>query len=282
MLFKQVYLWQSIDLIVNLDFFKKKDLVEPLSPEIDEVIMVVNLKKSFILKDKEVAVLKNISFYVKKGEFFVIKGASGSGKTTLLNILGAMETTTSGRVAINGKTLDLLSEKQLTLLRRLEIATIYQSYNLIPVLNAFQNVELPLMLSGLKEEERLLRTKKLLKLVGLEERMEHIPEELSGGEQQRVAIARSLSNKPIIIFADEPTGNLDEEIQIKIMKILEGINRDLGTTIIMVTHDLKLAERADRILELKNGEILEIREGKDKDERIKDLEKVEAKDPSFY
>lgn len=282
MLFKQVYLWQSIDLIVNLDFFKKKDLVEPLSPEIDEVIMVVNLKKSFFLKDKEVEALKNISFSVKKGEFFVIKGASGSGKTTLLNILGAMETTTSGRVAINGKTLDLLSEKQLTLLRRLEIATIYQSYNLIPVLNAFQNVELPLMLSGLKEEERLLRTKKLLKLVGLEERMEHIPEELSGGEQQRVAIARSLSNKPIIIFADEPTGNLDEEIQIKIMKILEGINRDLGTTIIMVTHDLKLAERADRILELKNGEILEIREGKDKDERIKDLEKVEAKDPSFY
>ena len=282
MLFKQVYLWQSIDLIVNLDFFKKKDLVEPLSPEIDEVIMVVNLKKSFFLKDKEVEALKNISFSVKKGEFFVIKGASGSGKTTLLNILGAMETTTSGRVAINGKTLDLLSEKQLTLLRRLEIATIYQSYNLIPVLNAFQNVELPLMLSGLKEEERLLRTKKLLKLVGLEERMEHIPEELSGGEQQRVAIARSLINKPIIIFADEPTGNLDEEIQIKIMKILEGINRDLGTTIIMVTHDLKLAERADRILELKNGEILEIREGKDKDERIKDLEKVEAKDPSFY
>lgn len=282
MLFKQVYLWQSINLIVNLDFFKKKDLVEPLSPEIDEVVMVVNLKKSFFLKDKEVEALKNISFSVKKGEFFVIKGASGSGKTTLLNILGAMETTTSGRVAINGKTLDLLSEKQLTLLRRLEIATIYQSYNLIPVLNAFQNVELPLMLSGLKEEERLLRTKKLLKLVGLEERMEHIPEELSGGEQQRVAIARSLSNKPNIIFADEPTGNLDEEIQIKIMKILEGINRDLGTTIIMVTHDLKLAERADRILELKNGEILEIREGKDKDKRIKDLEKVEAKDPSFY
>lgn len=282
MLFKQVYLWQSIDLIVNLDFFKKKDLVEPLSPEIDEVVMVVNLKKSFFLKDKEVEALKNISFSVKKGEFFVIKGASGSGKTTLLNILGAMESTTSGRVAINGKTLDLLSEKQLTLLRRLEIATIYQSYNLIPVLNAFQNVELPLMLSGLKEEERLLRTKKLLKLVGLEERMEHIPEELSGGEQQRVAIARSLSNKPNIIFADEPTGNLDEEIQIKIMKILEGINRDLGTTIIMVTHDLKLAERADRILELKNGEILEIREGKDKDKRIKDLEKVEAKDPSFY
>lgn len=282
MLFKQVYLWQSIDLIVNLDFFKKKDLVEPLSPETDEVVMVVNLKKSFFLKDKEVEALKNISFSVKKGEFFVIKGASGSGKTTLLNILGAMESTTSGRVAINGKTLDLLSEKQLTLLRRLEIATIYQSYNLIPVLNAFQNVELPLMLSGLKEEERLLRTKKLLKLVGLEERMEHIPEELSGGEQQRVAIARSLSNKPNIIFADEPTGNLDEEIQIKIMKILEGINRDLGTTIIMVTHDLKLAERADRILELKNGEILEIREGKDKDKRIKDLEKVEAKDPSFY
>ena len=267
---------------MNLDFFKKKDLVEPLSPEIDEVVMVVNLKKSFFLKDKEVEALKNISFSVKKGEFFVIKGASGSGKTTLLNILGAMESTTSGRVAINGKTLDLLSEKQLTLLRRLEIATIYQSYNLIPVLNAFQNVELPLMLSGLKEEERLLRTKKLLKLVGLEERMEHMPEELSGGEQQRVAIARSLSNKPNIIFADEPTGNLDEEIQIKIMKILEGINRDLGTTIIMVTHDLKLAERADRILELKNGEILEIREGKDKDKRIKDLEKVEAKDPSFY
>ena len=151
---------------MNLDFFKKKDLVEPLSPEIDEVVMVVNLKKSFFLKDKEVEALKNISFSVKKGEFFVIKGASGSGKTTLLNILGAMESTTSGRVAINGKTLDLLSEKQLTLLRRLEIATIYQSYNLIPVLNAFQNVELPLMLSGLKEEERLLRTKKLLKLVG--------------------------------------------------------------------------------------------------------------------
>ena len=175
-----------------------------------------------------------------------------------------------------------LDSKALTMVRRFDVATIYQHYNLIPVLNAFQNVELPLLLTGMEKKERLLRSKKLLELVGLGDRMDHKPDQLSGGEKQRVAIARSLANQPKIILADEPTGNLDKEIESNIIQLLEGINRDVGTTLIMVTHDPNLAERADRVLELRDGNIIDIRPGNKVKERTKDLEKLPKNNSSFY
>lgn len=265
-----------------LKLFRSQDLPDALEVNDDEAVVVDQLTKIFYQDDKEVRALDNVSFRVNKGEFFAIIGRSGSGKTSLLNILGAMEKQTSGRIALNGKTLSRMSSKELTMIRRNEIATIYQHYNLIPVLNAFQNVELPLLLSGMDKKDRLLRAKKLLNLVGLGDRLDHTPEQLSGGEKQRVAIARSLANQPNIILADEPTGNLDKEIESTIVELLEGINRDLGTTLIMVTHDPLLAERADRVLELRNGKIVEIRKGKDVETRREELEQTEVKDTSFY
>jgi len=265
-----------------LRLFRSKDLPDALDVNEKEAVVVDKLTKVFHQDDREVYALDEVSFSVKKGEFFSIIGRSGSGKTSLLNILGAMEKPTSGKIAIGGKTLSRLSSKELTMIRRNEIATIYQHYNLIPVLNAFQNVELPLLLTGMEKKERLLRAKKLLNLVGLGDRLDHTPEQLSGGEKQRVAIARSLANKPKIILADEPTGNLDKEIESTIVDLLEGINRDLNTTLIMVTHDPRLAERADRVLELRNGNIVEIRPGKEAETRRKQLKQIEVKDTSFY
>lgn len=248
-------------------FLSRGNTIEPLKTLSDEAIVVDNISKIYKQDDREVKALDGVSFSVKSGEFFGIVGKSGSGKTSLLNILGAMEKQSSGRIAINGNTLSRLSERELTLLRRNDIATIYQSYNLIPVLNAFQNVELPMLLTGMAKEERYLRTKELLELVGLGERMDHVPEQLSGGEQQRVAIARALANKPGIIFADEPTGNLDKEVQSQVVDLLEDINRKSGTTLVLVTHDSDLALRADRIMELRDGKIVEIKEGNGKNLR---------------
>ena len=262
--------------------FQQKNLPDALDVDEGDAIVVDDLTKVFHQDDREVYALDNVSFTVHKGEFFAIVGRSGSGKTSLLNILGAMEKPTSGRLALNGKTLSRQSSKELTMIRRHEIATIYQHYNLIPVLNAFQNVELPLLLSGMNKHDRLLRAKKLLNLVGLGDRLDHTPEQLSGGEKQRVAIARSLANQPKNILADEPTGNLDKEIESTIVELLEGINRDIGTTLVMVTHDPELAERADRVLNLRDGKIIDIREGKTVEQRKAELAKKEVKDASFY
>lgn len=264
-----------------MGLFKKKELPDPIEGTKGYSVVVDKISKNFYRHDKEVNALKDVSFKIKEGEIFSIVGRSGSGKTTILNLLGAMEKPTSGRIALNGKTLGRLNEKELTEVRRSEVATIYQSYNLIPVLDAKANVELPMLLMGKEKEERSERAEKLLKIVGLGDRMDHTPDELSGGERERVAIARSLSNKPGILLADEPTSELDFEITEEIVELLEGINRDLGTTVIIVTHDLTLAERADRLLVLKQGEVSEIREG-DGGKIRKEQAKTRKKKPSEY
>jgi putative ABC transport system ATP-binding protein len=240
---------------------KKKLKVEPLEVDSDIVVKVDNISKSFVQDDREIIALSNVSFDVKKGEFVAIVGRSGSGKTTLLNMLGTMEKPSSGRISIVGKTLANLSRRELTLIRRDDISTIYQDYNLIPVLSAYQNVELPLILTKMSKDERNSRVNKLLKMVGLVERSDHKPDQLSGGERQRVTIARAIANRPKIILADEPTGDLDVEIGQGIIELLEGVNRDLETTLIMVTHDLELAKRADRIIKIQEGKIIDISKG---------------------
>lgn len=255
---------------------------EPLVVPDDISVTVRGLSKFYKKNDKKIHALKNISFEVKKGEFFAIIGRSGSGKTTLLSIMGTMEKPNEGRIAIGNQTLNLLNNKELVEIRRKKIATIYQNYNLIPVLSAFQNVELPLLLTGMSKQERRERTEKLLNIVGLLDRIDHKPDELSGGEKQRVTIARALANKPEIIFADEPTGDLDSEIGDEIIELIEGINRDLNTTIIMVTHDRQLAKRADRIMELRDGSILSIENGTGKKLRAEEEKTRKARDPSYY
>ncbi|MHA2248882.1 MAG: ABC transporter ATP-binding protein [Candidatus Kariarchaeaceae archaeon] len=263
-------------------FSTSKSAVEPLDVPADIAVLVDNVNKKYTQDDREVAALVGTSFSVKKGEFFSIVGRSGSGKTTLLNMLGAMERPTSGRIAINGKTLGLLKDKDLTEIRRNDIATIYQNYNLIPVLSAFQNIELPMLLVGLDKQMRRERAEKLLKIVGLMDRKDHKPEELSGGEKQRVTIARALANKPAMIFADEPTGDLDIEIAEDIIHLLEGINRDLGTTLVLVTHDLNFAKRADRVLKLKEGKIISLETGNGAKIRKQEETNRTHRDPSYY
>jgi putative ABC transport system ATP-binding protein len=245
-------------------------------------VLVAGLTKYYKKNEKNIIALENVSFEINKGEFFAIIGRSGSGKTTLLNILGAMERPNIGRVAIGKQTLNNLNEKELTQIRRNKIATIYQNYNLIPVLSAFQNVELPLLLTGMSKQERKERVQKLLGIVGLLDRIDHKPDELSGGEKQRVTIARALANQPEIIFADEPTGDLDSEIGEEIIELIEGINRDLKTTIVMVTHDRQLAKRADRIMELRSGAIFSLEEGTGKKIRLQEEKTRTARDPSYY
>lgn len=266
---------------MSWSIFRRKK-VEPLEVANDIAIKVDKVSKIFRKNDKEIAALDEISFEIKKGEFFAIIGRSGSGKTTLLNILGAMEKPHYGRVALHGQTLNNLSDRELTQIRKTQIATIYQNYNLIPVLSAFKNVELPLLLTGLTKEERKKRTEKLLDIVALTDRMDHKPEELSGGEKQRVTIARALANKPQIILADEPTGDLDSEIGDDIITLIEGINRDLKTTLVLVTHDRNLAKRADRIMELRDGKIYKLQYGDGAEIRKQEKTSRTAKDPSYY
>lgn len=273
---------QEIYLKQRMILKRKKELPEALEVEKDIAVSINGVCKKYIQNTREIHALKDVSFDIKSGELFAIIGRSGSGKTTLLSLLGAMERPTEGRIALNGKTLGRLTDKELTQVRRNDVATIYQDYNLIPVLNALQNVELPMLLKGIDKETRIERAEKLLRNVGLEDRMDHKPEELSGGEQQRVAIARALSNRPGIILADEPTGELDPEITEEILDLIEGVNRDLGTTVIIVTHDMSIAERADRLVVMRAGEILEIRKGKGRQKRREDASKKERKPAEYY
>ncbi len=260
---------------------RNKKKIEALEVADDIAVSIKDVNKFYQQNTREIHALKDINLDIKKGEFFAIIGRSGSGKTTLLSLLGAMERPTSGRIALNGQTLDCLSDKELTQIRRNDVATIYQSYNLIPVLTALQNVELPMLLKGMDKEDRLRRAEKLLVNVGLEDRIHHKPDELSGGEQQRVAIARALSNRPRIILADEPTGNLDVEITDDILKLLVGVNRDLGTTLIIITHNMEIANMADRMALMKNGVIEEVRKGQG-DENRKEEDGIREKLPIDY
>ncbi len=225
--------------------------------ELRRMIRTEHLSKVYRMGKIEVPALRDVSLEIEEGEFLAIVGPSGSGKSTLLNMLGCLDKPTSGAVFIGGVNTALLSENELAEIRREKIGFIFQQFNLIHSLNALENVALPMFFAGVKSDARIKRAAELLAKVGLRERMHHKPSELSGGQQQRVAIARALSNNPAVIIGDEPTGNVDSETGDAIMGILEGLNRNEGRTIIVVTHDTEIAAHAPRVIRMKDGRLLE-------------------------
>lgn len=218
-----------------------------------KILEVKNLCKTYGKGETEVKALNNVSFSVDKGEFVAIIGPSGSGKSTLLHILGGVDVPTSGRVIINGEDISKLNETALAIFRRRQIGLIYQFYNLIPILTVEENLTLPLRLDGRKPDER--QTEYLVKTLGLENRLDHLPNQLSGGQQQRVSIGRALINNPALMLADEPTGNLDSENSKEIVSLLRKFNKEQNQTVIIITHDERIALAADRIIEIEDGKI---------------------------
>lgn len=216
------------------------------------IILSEDLSRKFRVGTVTINALNNVSFAVKKNEFVALMGASGSGKSTLMNLIGCLDSATSGSYNLNGTNVKEMDENSLADVRNKEIGFIFQTFNLLPRYTALENVILPLIYAGIKKEEREIMAKKALENVGLSDRMTHKPNELSGGERQRVAIARALVNKPSIILADEPTGNLDSGTSIEIMKLFQEIHKK-GNTIIVVTHEEDIAAYAGRIIRLKDG-----------------------------
>jgi ABC-type antimicrobial peptide transport system, ATPase component len=218
------------------------------------VIDISNLKKSYFLGDMEVPILHGIDLCIKKGEFVAIMGPSGSGKSTLMNMIGCLDRPTGGKVLLMGKDTNCISDNELAELRGFEIGFVFQNFNLIPRLSAYENVMLPTYSNSKKGVDTAQRGRDLLKLVGLDDRMGHKPTELSGGQRQRVAIARSLVNDPSLILADEPTGNLDSKTGEEVMEIFSDLHKK-GRTIVMITHDPEMAQYVDRVVYIKDGYI---------------------------
>ena len=218
------------------------------------VIDLKNIIRNFQLGPKTVHVLKGIDLTIKKGEYVALMGPSGSGKSTLMNLLGCLDTPTSGSYMIANRDVSKMNDNQLADVRNKEIGFVFQTFNLIPRQTALQNVALPLVYAGEKKEKRISRAKKVLDEVGLSDRITHKPNQLSGGQRQRVAIARALVNSPSLILADEHTGNLDSSTSNEIMKLFEEIHKN-GNTLIIVTHEEEIAQHANRIIRLKDGEI---------------------------
>lgn len=218
-----------------------------------KILEVNNLSKTYGKGDTLVKALDNVSFSVEQGEFVAIIGPSGSGKSTLLHILGGVDTATSGRVVINGTDISTLDETKLAIFRRRQIGLIYQFYNLIPILTVEENLTLPLLLDGRKPDQRQIDY--LVKNLGLGARLKHLPNQLSGGQQQRVSIGRALVNNPALMLADEPTGNLDSENSREIVALLRKFNKENNQTVIIITHDEKIALSADRIISIEDGKI---------------------------
>ena len=219
-----------------------------------EILKVEHLSKKYGKGDTEVEALKDVSFTVEKGEFVAIVGPSGSGKSTLLHILGGVDKPTSGHVYVEGSDVFSLNENNLAIFRRRQVGLIYQFYNLIPILNVTENISLPMMLDGKEPDKNYLM--ELIKTLGLEKRVNHLPNELYGGQQQRVSIGRALIYHPSLVLADEPTGNLDSKSSHEIMELLEISNKKYGQTIIMITHDENLAMHASRIITIEDGRII--------------------------
>jgi putative ABC transport system ATP-binding protein len=224
----------------------------------EAMIQTFELTKIYnITEGIEIRALNGVSIDVKKGEFVSVMGPSGSGKTTLLNMIGALDNPTSGAVYINRTNVAHMDDKQRTNLRLKEIGFIFQFYNLVPVLSAYENVELPMLFAGKSKQEIEENVNKFLDVVGLSEKKDHLPSELSGGEQQRVAIARALCNEPSILIADEPTGELDTKMGMEIVNLLRELNLELNQTILMVTHDPSVGALAERMLKMRDGQIID-------------------------
>ena len=219
-----------------------------------EILKVKNLCKNYGKGNTLVKALDNVSFSVEKGEFVAIVGSSGSGKSTLMHLLGGVDKPTSGEIIIDGENIYKLNENNLAIFRRRQVGLIYQFYNLIPILNVEENITLPILLDSRKPDEKYL--KEIIETLGLKNRVKHLPNELSGGQQQRVSIGRALMNRPALLLADEPTGNLDSKASNDIIELFKLSNQKYKQTIIMITHDHKLALNADRIITIEDGKIV--------------------------
>lgn len=215
------------------------------------------IKRFYIGKPNELEILHGIDLTVEKGEFVSIVGESGSGKSTLMNIIGALDKPTEGEYYLAGERVGALRDRELSEIRNKRIGFVFQTYNLIPRTSALSNVELPMLYAGIGKKERKERAKELLKMVGMEERMNHKPDELSGGQKQRTAIARAMANDPSIILADEPTGALDSETGRHIMNLFHHLHRETGKTIVLITHSQELARETERIITIKDGSIID-------------------------
>jgi putative ABC transport system ATP-binding protein len=216
------------------------------------LIQITKIKRDFILGNEIVYVLKGIDLEINKGEYVALMGPSGSGKSTLMNLLGCLDTPTSGSYILNGKDVSKMHDDELAEIRNKEIGFVFQTFNLLPRTTALDNVALPMVYAGYSKSERMIRAEEVLKQVGLADRMDHQPNQLSGGQRQRVAVARALVNKPSIILADEPTGNLDSKTSEEIMKLFGDIHK-LGNTVIIVTHEEEVAAYAHRVIRLRDG-----------------------------
>lgn len=216
------------------------------------LIKITNIKRNFVLGNEIVYVLKGIDLEINKGEYVALMGPSGSGKSTLMNLLGCLDTPTSGTYILNGKDVSQMKDDELAGIRNKEIGFVFQTFNLLPRTTALDNVALPMIYAGHSKSERIVRATEVLKQVNLEDRMDHQPNQLSGGQRQRVAIARALVNKPSIILADEPTGNLDSKTSVEIMKLFGDIHAN-GNTVILVTHEEDIAAYAHRVIRLRDG-----------------------------
>ena len=216
------------------------------------LIQITNIKRDFVLGNEIVYVLKGIDLEINKGEYVALMGPSGSGKSTLMNLLGCLDTPTSGSYILNGKDVSKMHDDELAEIRNKEIGFVFQTFNLLPRTTALDNVALPMVYAGYSKADRMIRAEEVLKQVGLSDRMDHQPNQLSGGQRQRVAVARALVNKPSIILADEPTGNLDSKTSEEIMKLFGDIHK-LGNTVIIVTHEEEVAAYAHRVIRLRDG-----------------------------
>ena len=224
-------------------------------PKDDALIRTIDLSKDYMLGTDIVKALTDINFQVYPGQFVAIVGRSGSGKTTLLNIMAGLDKPTSGSVVLRGKDIGKMGEKDLTQVRRHTIGFIFQSFGLLPLLSAFENVELPLRIAGVGAGERQARTREMLEMVGLWERANHRPYELSGGEQQRVSIARAIVNRPPLVLADEPTGELDSNNARSIFGLFKDMVKEKGISVVSATHDSTLLSLADEVKEIRNGQL---------------------------
>lgn len=218
------------------------------------LIEVKNLNKIYGSGEAEVKALKNINLNIEQGEFVAIVGQSGSGKSTLLHLIGGVDIPSSGEVIIDGKNIYKLKEKELSILRRRKLGFIFQFFTLIPVLTAQENIEMPVLLDNEKIDKKYMN--ELLRILGLEERKNNYPSQLSGGQQQRVSIGRALANKPSIILADEPTGNLDSKNSKEVLELLKYCAKKYNQTLILITHDINIAKSADRVITIEDGEII--------------------------
>ena len=219
------------------------------------MIKCENLVKIYKTSEIEVVALQGLDLLVKRGELMAIVGNSGSGKSTLLNMIGGLDVPTSGKVIVDGRELSTLKDEQLTIFRRRKIGFIFQNYNLVPVLNVYENIVLPVELDGNKVDKKFM--KEVVQMLGLEDKLNNMPNNLSGGQQQRVAIARALVSKPAIVLADEPTGNLDSKTSADVLGLLKTTSQKFHQTLVMITHNNEIAQLADRIIRIEDGKIVQ-------------------------